>query len=541
MNFDPAPFLFLRPMWLLLLAIIPVIAWLMLRSARAPSVWTQYVDPHLQDALLEKPKATRGIAAVVWMSCLLAVTIVALAGPSFRQSEQPLWERGGVIVVAAEMSSDVLSNDIQPSRLLVMHQKMAAVMSKWEGTLGFIAYTEQPFTVTPMTEDARNASVFLDQLSPEVMPRNGKNPAAAIDYAVDLMRRDGQSSGVIWLLATDADDAAVSAARRARAQGFVVSVSGVGANGSINTSAMEAVANAGGGTYATVTANDSDLKQLALDTTASAKSNSRMLNIRNGFVRQDNGFWLIPIILLLGLFAFRRRQAAAMVLVFALIPMFAPSTALAQGVPSATAWRTQQQQNAIQAQKADAAYKAGDYETAAQLYEPLVTPQHRYNYANSLAKMGKYSEAIKAYDQAIAGNPKNTDAKINKALVEAALKSQVNSFNKPAEKPSTKQGQKSSEEELRKQQEAQQRKRDQERKAREELERQRREAQKKDAEKKKDEINPLTGKPYTPDEKVARGKLNEDLRKVEDDPGGLLRAKFYLEYIRRLSQQGGTP
>lgn len=542
MNFDPAPFLFLRPMWLLLLAVIPFIAWLMLRTSRAPSVWTKYVDPHLQNALLEKPAATRGIAATVWMALLMAVTIVALAGPSFRQSEQPLWNRGSVMVVAAEMSSDVLANDIQPSRLLVMHQKMAAVMSKWEGTLGFVTYAEQPFTVTPMTEDARNASIFLDQLSPEVMPRNGKNPAAAIDYSVDLMRRDGQSGGVVWLLATDADDAAVSAARRARSMGFTVSVSGIGATGSLNTAALESVASAGGGSYATVTANDSDLNQLNLTAAATTQSSARMLNIRNGFVRQDNGFWLIPIILILGLFAFRRRHAAAAILAFAMLPLLAPSQALAQGVPAPTAWRTQQQQNAIQAQKADAAYKSGDYATAAQLYEPLMTPQQRYNYANSLAKMGRYSDAIKAYNQAIAGDPKNTDAKINKALVEAALKSQMNSFQKPAEKPSSKQGQKPSADQLRQQQQAMQRKRDAERKAREELERKRREAAQKGATQKKDDINPLTGKPYTPNEKLARGKLDEDLRKVEDDPGGLLRAKFYLEYIRRFqTQQGGAP
>ena len=537
MNFDPAPFLFLRPMWLVLLLIIPLVAWLMLRASRAPSIWTQYVDPHLQGALLEKPAATRGITATVWMAMLLAVTIVALAGPSFRQSEQPLWNRGGVMVVAAEMSSDVLTSDIQPSRLLVMRQKMRELMSTWEGTLGFIAYSEQPFTVTPMTEDPRNASVFLDQLAPEVMPRNGKNPAAAIDYAVDLMRRDGQTNGVVWLLATDADDAAVDAASRARARGFTVSVLGVGAQGSANSPGMEAVASAGGGNYATVTADGSDLKSLNLASSSTAQGSARMLNVRNGFVRQDNGFWLIPIILILGLFAFRRRQAVAMVMAFALLPQFVPAPAMAQGVPAPTAWRTQQQQYAIQAQKADAAYQAGDYATAAQLYAPLMSPQQRYNYANSLAKMGQYNDAIKAYDQAIAGDAKNTDAKINKALVEAALKSQMNAFNRPADKPSTKQGQKSDAEKLRQQQQAMQRKRDAERRAREALERQRREA----AQKKKAEINPATGKPYTPDEKLARGKLDDDLRKIEDDPGGLLRAKFYLEYIRRFQMQGGTP
>ena len=84
------------------------------------------------------------------------------------------------------------------------------------------------------------------------------------------------------------------------------------------------------------------------------------------------------------------------------------------------------------------------------------------------------------------------------------------------------------------------RQRDAERKAREELERKRREAQQK-AQQRKDDINPMTGKPYTPDERRARGKLDEDLRKIEDDPGGLLRAKFYLEYIRRFQSQRGAP
>ncbi|KTD77065.1 TPR repeat containing protein [Legionella steigerwaltii] len=71
---------------------------------------------------------------------------------------------------------------------------------------------------------------------------------------------------------------------------------------------------------------------------------------------------------------------------------------------------------------AAAAYRAGDYQKAAELYQELKNEQGYYNQGNALAHTGQYEEAIKAYNKALALNSTNQDALYNRKLVEELLK-----------------------------------------------------------------------------------------------------------------------
>ncbi|KTD57496.1 tetratricopeptide repeat protein [Legionella shakespearei] len=72
--------------------------------------------------------------------------------------------------------------------------------------------------------------------------------------------------------------------------------------------------------------------------------------------------------------------------------------------------------------QAAASYKAGDYEHAAELFKELKTEQGYYNQGNALAHLGKYEQAIEAYDKALGLNPNNQDAIYNRKLVSDLLK-----------------------------------------------------------------------------------------------------------------------
>lgn len=74
--------------------------------------------------------------------------------------------------------------------------------------------------------------------------------------------------------------------------------------------------------------------------------------------------------------------------------------------------------------KAAANYRAGNYEKSNEL---LASPQSStgyYNKGNVLAKLGNYEDAIKAYDEALNMDPDNEDARFNRDLVNKALQQQ---------------------------------------------------------------------------------------------------------------------
>jgi Ca-activated chloride channel family protein len=75
--------------------------------------------------------------------------------------------------------------------------------------------------------------------------------------------------------------------------------------------------------------------------------------------------------------------------------------------------------------QAASAYRAGEYEQAATLYQSVKNEDADYNQGNALAQTGKYEQAIKAYDNALRLNSNNKDALHNRRIVEDLLKKQT--------------------------------------------------------------------------------------------------------------------
>ena len=65
-----------------------------------------------------EPLRCRGARWPGWLAALgLALAIIALAGPSLRQQERPLWQTRAPLVVALDLSDTILARDLAPSRL----------------------------------------------------------------------------------------------------------------------------------------------------------------------------------------------------------------------------------------------------------------------------------------------------------------------------------------------------------------------------------------------------------------------------------------
>ena len=566
---------FVRPHWLWALLALPLLVWWWRARQRRDSVWRDVVDPHLLPHLLQAAPDLRTRSAMLLGVFAYALAVVALAGPAWRQSEQPLWRSEAPLVIALDLSSTVMASDLPPSRLLQARAKLAALLhARAGGQVGLVAYAGDAFTVAPLTDDADNVALFLDALAPDVMPTDGQQVDRAIAWSARLLRQAGFDHGDILLLTDHADAEARNVAATAARSGYRVSVLGLGTEAGaayrdrvgrigrarLDVGTLRALAAAGNGRYATLTPDTGDLRALGVLDPAQADTASARGTAGQSW--QDEGYWLLLPLLLLGLLAFRRGGATfAAWLLLAWLPL-SPAQAQEQGEPG-TLWRRPDQLDHVRMEQGTDAYRRNNFDQAAQAWTGVASADAHYNRGNALARQGRYPEAIAAYNDALRAQPGMVDALANKRAVEAAMKrkppqgkqqgnrggqdQKQQSHGKQQSQPSqsgqsqsqqSQQGQSSRSQSGQQQPPAKPADAGAQRAAdaaqRERMRRALAKAQARDG--KAGERAQAATRPETPAERERRLATDAWLKRIPDDPGGLLRAKFRLEYERRQRQ-----
>ena len=426
---------FARPAWLWALLALPLLAWIWWRRRRSAEAWREAVDPHLLAHLLEARPDPRGLFGLVaWLLAGL-LAVLALAGPGWREVAVPLDAQGmAPLVVALDLSTASTASDLPPSRLLQARAKLAQLLAeRGAGQVALVAYADDAFTVAPLTDDARNVALYLDAMSPGIMPVDGQRADRAIAHATRLLRQGQALRGDILLVTGNADTAAVAEAGIAARMGYRVSVLGVGtaagaayrdadgalAHARLETVALRALAVAGEGRYHALSIDDGDLRTLGVLTpqmTAGGGSARSDASVRRVL---DEGYWLLLPLLALVLLAFRRGSGFACVAMLALLPALLPVPAQAQA-PAATPWQRADQVADARMRAGTSAYRSERYDEALKTWTGLPGADAAYNRGNALARLGRFDDAIAAYDEALSQQPGMADAQANRAAVEAA-------------------------------------------------------------------------------------------------------------------------
>jgi Ca-activated chloride channel family protein len=455
-----AEFHFLRPLWLLLLLAIPVF-WLLRHRGRADAgAWRSAIDPHLLPHLIERIDAGSGRAGIVLAIALWSLASFALAGPAWEREPMPLYRNQAARVLALELSSTMMAQDEKPSRFERARYKLVDILERSKDyQTALIGYAGEAYVAAPLTDDIGTVRNLVDALDPTTMPVGGNHGAAAISQAQQLIQQAGLHRGDIILLADGADQSAIEAARRAHAAGLVVSVLGVGStagapvalaggdflkddNGNVivakrDDTSLAAVAEAGGGRYAPMSADAHDIDALLVDRTATAATASDATSsgeLAESSRWRDRGPWLLLLLVPIAALAFRRGWLMAIALV-----LLAPAPR-ADAASFKDLWMRPDQQAAAALAEGDAktaagvakspdwhgsaSFRAGDFESAATDYAEVGDADGAYNQGNALAKLGRYDEALAAYDRALKLSPDMDDAKANRSAVEEWMKRQ---------------------------------------------------------------------------------------------------------------------
>ena len=361
----------------------------------------------------------------------------------------------------------------------------------------------------------------------------------------------------------------------------------------LSPASLQMLAQNNGGIYAGMSADDSDIEALLATTEELFPDATKELE-RSFDLWDDQGFWLAFLLLPIILLSFRKGNIAIMLLA----PVLFSDPASALGWQDL--WKTADQQasealdsgDAATAQslfkdsqwRGSAAYKAGDYESAISDYLDFDSADSHYNRGNALAHSGDLDGAIEAYDQALAMNPDMEDAQANRELLEQLKQQQEqqqeqqdsensedsdseqsqdqqSQDSQPQDSDSDSESQDSQDQQSQDQEQSdpqdpqQQDPSDQEPEAKEgepeESEEQESQQEEQNAAElakepaKEPAEEPSTEQPskeQSEAEKQAQQELEQWLRRVPDDPGGLLREKFrYQSRQRALERRRPAP
>lgn len=588
-------FHFLRPEFLWLFILLPILVVMLHRKARQSNSWLQVCDPKLVSHLLVGIESRASILPLILLIVVGSLIILALAGPAWQKLPQPVFQSAEARVYVLDLSRSMDATDIAPSRATRAKLKLIDFLrSHKEGQVGLIAFAGTPHIVSPLTDDSNTIISMVSSLTPEIMPVQGSKPASALQEAIDLLKQAGNPHGDIVLMTDGVDlDDVTPVARKMTSESYSLHVVGVGtAEGApipigqggflkdnsggivipkLDVAELKELALAGGGQYVTLSVDDRDVKKLS-NTNMQNSIDKESDDMRQVDLWRDEGHWLLLAILPLAALAFRRGWLGVVVLAITFAPV---EESLAFEWDDLWLRKDQQAEKLLQQGNAEAAaklfenkqwqgtahYRQGDYEQAAQAFANGESLEAQYNYATALAKQGKFQEAIEIYDQVLEQKPDHEDAMFNRELLKKAQQQeqqqqqgsdgeqqnqdQQNSQSSQEQQgDSQQQGQQSQENqqqdgqqgeqqesnqgEQQQAQDAAQQEKNQAQQSEEELRRQQEAEEGEQAER----LRQQQETEQTSEEREAQQATEQWLRRIPDDPGGLMREKFYRESQR---------
>ncbi len=510
-----------------------------------------------------------------------------LAEPVYRQSSALVV----LLDVSRSMDSQDLQPSRLQHAKQKLHDLLAL---RQEGQTALIVFAGEAFVVTPLTDDIATIDAQLQSIRTDMMPVQGSHPAKAVSKAITLLKQSGIAHGDVFLIGDElpaVNDSLMSAAIQALTDaGHVFSAMPIGSmqgapiplqGGSfikdaaghiviphVDSTLFSYWVDQGKGQYHAMTLDNQDIESLQgawqqiMNNHHYQQADTTIFN-RDQW--REDAPWLLLVLLPLVALVFRRGWLVILVIICIPHP--------AQAFDWTTLWLNADQQGARLLQqdqyseaakafddpqwKAAAAYQAGDYGQAAKLLAPLSTADAHYNRGNALARAGNIEAAIVAYQACLTLQSDHADALYNKKLLEEQKKkekkqSQKKQQGKNKDNKQGKQG-KQGEQGNKGQQEGQGKQQPAEKSAVTKEEQQKKDQQaiakqgKKDDGKKKTEQQAVSHDKKPPQSPMpaeqhkindadalkkmeARQAYEQFIRRVPDDPGGLLRRKFLYQY-----------
>lgn len=231
----------LRPLWLLALPALVLLALAIWRRPRDAGGWNLVLPPHMLGGLAALGQLGRGAGWLRFWPILGALALIAgLAGPAVRRADAPVFAQSDAVVIAIDMSPSIAKG------AGLQHAKAAAagLLARLAGRpVGLILYAGEAYAVAAPTDDPATLETQISVLDAETMPDEGSRPAAAIALAGQMLTGLKRADLVLISDGGGVDQAARSEALRLQNAGIRILALTVPGDPPSEASALKTLAN----------------------------------------------------------------------------------------------------------------------------------------------------------------------------------------------------------------------------------------------------------------------------------------------------------
>jgi Ca-activated chloride channel homolog len=230
---------FAHPYFLLLLLLLPLLAWLKGRRGSPPAFL--YSSVRLVEGLTRVRRSRVGafLTALRWL--VLALFIIALAQPRFMRSQTTVKASGIDIMVALDMSGSMISEDFVVTGRRVNRFNTARSVLKGfidqrpDDRIGLVVFASRAYIATPLTLDHDFLEENLNRLDIGTINANSTAIGDALSTAINQLREIKSKSKIVIVMTDGQNNAGnvdpLTAAQAAQALGMKVYTIGVGKRG----------------------------------------------------------------------------------------------------------------------------------------------------------------------------------------------------------------------------------------------------------------------------------------------------------------------
>ncbi|MEN8137393.1 MAG: VWA domain-containing protein [Bacteroidota bacterium] len=447
LNINWEEFHFLRPEWLWAFVPFVVILVLMIFVKNKEHKWQENIATHLRQFVIVNHNDKN-----IWLNRFLfvlffSILIIAMSGPSWKMIEKPGTKTKSVFYIVLDISQSMLAKDLQPNRLERAKFKIKDLFKENpHSSTGLIVYEGTAHLVVPATNDYSIIEEYLNPLSPKILYVKGSNLPLAIELADSITPGDSPLS--LFVLTDSPGNNDYNAIREFcsnekhnfflmplatiaganvpafRGKGTLKDIKGEPVHSKLNASVIKNISSIENCDVVPMVLDNTDVKLIA----EKVKAQKEFLkDEKNEEDWQDSGILLMPVILILSLFWFRKG--------FSLLPVILLFFSSCNDIETFDdLWYTKDYQGQMREEegefndaatkytesirKGSAYYKDGNYSLAIEQFSQDTTAMASYNLGLAHMQAGNYNEALMAFETAYAKDSTLTMAKDSEKLLQ---------------------------------------------------------------------------------------------------------------------------